>query len=87
MFVDNLPMEMDRGWLKQIFDYDGQITYMFISRKHRRANSKPFAFVRYAKLEVAEIVVKNMNGVVIRGCKLKVYMAKFKSEFGKRKSI
>ena len=31
IFVDNIRTEMDKGWLKQLFGYEGQITDMYIS--------------------------------------------------------
>ena len=85
IFVDNIRTEMDKGWLKQLFGYERQITDMYISRKQRHTNSNLFTFVRFAKEKVARRAVQNMDGMEIRGFKLAVSLAKYSRNLGSRK--
>ena len=72
---------MHTEWLQQLFGYEGRITDIYISRKQRKANSSPFAFVRFARKGEAMRAIQNLNGLEIRGCKISVSETKFKREF------
>ena len=85
--MDNIPTEMDKRWLKQLFGYEGQITDMYISRKQRRTNSNTFVFVRFVKEEAAQRAMQKMDGMEIRGCKLAVSLAKFRRNFESSKKV
>ena len=78
VFVDNLPMSMTKSWLWQIFQHEGKVIDIFMSRKKRRTNNKPFAFVRFALLKEAQAAVKNIHRIDIRGCRITVSMAEYK---------
>ena len=61
VFVDNLPSSMSKGWLYQLFGFEGIITEVYMSRKRRRVCSSPFAFVRFAKRGNAESAIKKFE--------------------------
>ena len=73
LFVDGLPWEMTWGWLKEIFRREGEVFDVYVSKKTRQFNSSKFGFVRYKKLEEARRAVRNMDGAMIKGRKLKVF--------------
>lgn len=51
---------------------------MFISWKRRRVKSTPFAFVRFSRFFYAQVAIKEMNGIEIRGLEMSVSMADYK---------
>ena len=78
ILVDNLPLSVTRSWLWQLFGYEGKMVDVFLSRKRRKNNHQPLAFVRFAKQHEAKKAIMNLHESVIRGCKIKVSMAEFK---------
>ena len=84
LFVDGLPWEMTWGWLKEIFRREGEVFDVYVSKKTRQFNSSKFGFVRYKKLEEARRAVRNMDGAMIKGRKLKVFFAKYDKYRGRR---
>ena len=77
LFVDGLPLEMTWDWLQQIFRGEGDITDVYVSKKKRRNRDCRFGFVRFKKVEEAEMAIRNLNGVMIRGKIMKVSFAKY----------
>ena len=39
IFVDNLPMSMSKSWLWQIFDLEGYVIDVFLSREKKKVSS------------------------------------------------
>ena len=78
MFVDNLPESMTKSWLWQLFDYNGKVIDVFIPQKKRRTNRSMLAFVRYSQIQEAKAVIKNMDGMEIRGNTIWIKMAEYK---------
>ena len=77
VFVDNLPLSMSKGWLFQLFGWAGKVTDIYMSRKQRKSSQNPFAFVRYASRFAAEKAICDLDGMVIRKCKMRVSKAKY----------
>ena len=69
--------ERERGGM-QIFLFEGKVVDIFLSKKKTRANNLPFAFVRFALLKEAQVAIKNLHGMEIRGCKIAVSVAEYK---------
>ncbi|MED6177440.1 hypothetical protein PIB30_098164 [Stylosanthes scabra] len=65
IFVDNLPTEVRKETLRRIFEREGNVVDVFISRKRRRANPSIFAFVRFNAKEGAVRAVQNLDGVFV----------------------
>ena len=78
VFVDNLPGSMTLDWLRQMFEFEGKISDIYMSRRRRRMSNAPFAFVRFYQKGEAERAIKNLHGLVIRGHKLRANEAKYK---------
>ena len=77
VFVENLPEEMDFGWLHQLFGRYGKVKDAFIPKKRSAKNGVRFGFVRFGRRDEAAEAVRRMNGICIRGCELKVKMAEY----------
>ena len=67
VFVDNLPASMTSSWLRQIFNFEGQVTNVFMLKKKRSSNTTPFEFVRFLNKIGAIEAMKKLHGIVIRG--------------------
>ena len=78
VFEDNLPSAMTKAWLWQIFQFGGKVVDVFMSWKKRRTSQTLFAFVRFSKLMDAQLAIKNLNEIEIRGCKVLVTMAEYR---------
>ena len=77
LFIDGLPLDMTWDWLLQIFRGEEEVTDVYVSYKRQRNNETCFGFVRFKKMEEAKNVVRNLNGIKIRGKILKVSFAKY----------
>ena len=81
-FVDNLPMDMDKAWLWQVFKLQGKVVDIYMSRKKHVSTKTPFAFVRLSHLKEVQATIENPNGTVIRECKIRVSMAEYRHNTG-----
>ena len=55
---------MSRGWLWQIFKFEGRLVDVFKSRKVRRTNQNLFGFVRYqTRQEALNNTARKMDGI------------------------
>ena len=77
LFVNGLPWEMTWRWLQQIFKGEGEVIDIYVSRKARWFNICKFGFVRFKMLDEAMKAVRNLDGVMIRGRRLKVSFARY----------
>ena len=59
VFVDNLPKDMSKGWLWQIFQFEGEVVDIFMSWKKRKSSTSPFAFVRFSKMPKQPLEIYN----------------------------
>lgn len=56
------------------------VTYTFVSSKKKRTNEVKFGFIRFAKrVDVIEALKKN-DGLVIKGKKMRITIAKYSRE-------
>lgn len=64
-----------------MFEREGRISDIFLSRKKRRMTIAPFAFVRYFYRGKVENMINNLNGLVIQDHKIMVSEAKYKRRY------
>ena len=50
---------------------------VYVSHKKRRKNFKPFGFVRFRNRREAKKVRRNLNGVMIKGNRIAISIAKY----------
>ena len=60
LFVDELPWEMSRDWLRNIFRGEGEAIDIYLTDK-RQFNDSRFDFVHFKKLEEAMNAVRNLD--------------------------
>ena len=75
MFVDNLPHNLDKYGLKGIFQRIGFVSDSYIPAKLGRTR-KRFGFIRFVKEIDAKNSVMRFNGRIIRGCRVRVNIAR-----------
>ncbi|MED6185183.1 hypothetical protein PIB30_054584 [Stylosanthes scabra] len=80
VFVDNLPQNTTIGWLWNVFGLQGKILDVYLSKKKRLRNPRPFAFVRFNNRLIAKSAIWRRNGWVVWGCKLIVSESKYKRQ-------
>ena len=80
IFIDNLPEDMTRDWLLQLFKFEGTVVDVYLSHRRRKRYRTPFGFVRYRWKAEAVRAMEKLNGVVVRGCKIEISLAKFNRE-------
>ncbi|KAL4393668.1 hypothetical protein AHAS_Ahas02G0075000 [Arachis hypogaea] len=78
VFVDNLPEDISRRELFDIFKWTGRIIDIYLSRKNKNGHIYLFAFIRYTTKGGALKAIADMNSMVVRGRKLFVGEAKYR---------
>ena len=77
LFVDYLPRDTTNNALRKIFETEGRVSDVFISRKSRNFRREAFGFVRFFNRHDARNAILNLDGFVFKGIRLSVSMAKF----------
>ena len=67
---------MASSWLRIIFEKEGSVDDVFISKKFRKFRNEAFDFVTFRGLQDARNAIKNLNGFAVRGMKLRVSVAR-----------
>lgn len=57
VFVDNLPFQIRKIWIFNLFSRFGKIRNIFIPHKRSKITGQSFAFVRFLKVEDAEAAI------------------------------
>ncbi|CAM8963597.1 unnamed protein product [Rhodiola kirilowii] len=65
IFVDNIPVGKDAGWLRDLFIKEGQSVDEFIPARGRRVSNSRFEFVRFKTLEEAKAAIRRWNGAFV----------------------
>jgi len=82
VFVDNLPGNLDKYGLRGIFQRAGYVSDSYIPSKLGRRR-KRFGFVRFWSEAETENSISRLNGITIRGFRIRVCRARFgKKELG-----
>ncbi|KAH7846637.1 hypothetical protein Vadar_016320 [Vaccinium darrowii] len=77
VFADNLPQDMDAGWLRQIFSSFGRVVDVFIPLKRSLGFKTKFGFIRFKKKEEATCAIDALDGLLIRNFRILVQFAKY----------
>lgn len=75
--MDHLPKGISNEWLWDCFAGCGKVIDVYISKKQRPSCKDTFGFVRFDRRAEAEEAINKMDGVVVKGLKLHVTMAKY----------
>ena len=81
VFVDNLPSSMTKSWLWHIFQFEGKVVDVFLSRKSITTSSLPFAFVCFSNKQDVVNAMESLN----RGCEIEAKEEKYKRVIGEKK--
>ena len=76
VFIENLPCNLDKFGLKGIFQRVGAVSDSYIPAK-LGSSRKRFGFIRFWKETDAVNSVLRLNGVLIRGCRIRVCRARY----------
>ncbi|KAH1040329.1 hypothetical protein J1N35_042072 [Gossypium stocksii] len=77
LFVHKIPATMHWKGLWTLFRYHGEvIDAVFLAKKSK--NGSKFGFMRFYKMVDAEKAINRLNGFVILGNRISVYLARFK---------
>ncbi|MBA0781616.1 hypothetical protein Gotri_002523 [Gossypium trilobum] len=77
LLVYNIPVTMHWKGLWTLFRYHGDVIDAFIPAKKSKSGRK-LGFVRFDKIMDAQKVINRLNGFVILGSRISVYLARFK---------
>ncbi|CAO2837905.1 unnamed protein product [Amaranthus hypochondriacus] len=77
LFVDDIPRSLSNAELRKIFQREGQVSDVYISKKVRLKKKECFGFVRYKYEQEAVKGIRKLNGLVLSGSNLAISMAKY----------
>lgn len=77
VFVDNLPNDIQKIWVYNLFSKFGRIRETFIPNKKSKITGQSFGFVRFVCSKEAAIAIAKTNGLRCWNHKLVVKFAKF----------
>ena len=77
LFVDCIAEVISSGWLRFIFEKVGRVEDVFISAKARKFRKEAFGFVRYTRLQDAKNAINRLDGLALKGMRLKVSLARY----------
>ncbi|KAL4365185.1 hypothetical protein AHAS_Ahas07G0080800 [Arachis hypogaea] len=78
IFVDNLPLDISKRELFQLFNWTGRINDIYLSRKQKNGGVYIFAFIRYTTKGGALKAIAEMNHTRLRGKVVFVGEAKYR---------
>ncbi|XP_015960976.1 serine/arginine-rich splicing factor SC35-like [Arachis duranensis] len=78
IFLDNLPKDILKRELYQLFSWTGRINDIYLSRKQKRGMIYMFAFIRYTTKGGALKAITEMNRLKLRGKEVFVGEAKYR---------
>lgn len=77
VYVHSIPATMHWKGLWTLFRYHGEVKYAFILAKKNKRGRR-FGFMWFVKMMDARRAINRLNGFVILGYRMSVYMARFK---------
>lgn len=80
IYVGNFPYETQKEDLQKLFEQYGTISEVKLIMDFETNKSKGFGFITFSSKEECELAVKEANGLDVGGRKLRVNLAKSKSE-------
>ncbi|MED6205931.1 hypothetical protein PIB30_022215 [Stylosanthes scabra] len=77
-FVDNLPTDVTKEWLWDVFGSIGRVLDVYLSFKIRVINPLRFAFVRFGTSKEVKTAIEQYDGWIVWGCQLKISELRFR---------
>ncbi|CAO2830824.1 unnamed protein product [Amaranthus hypochondriacus] len=78
LFIDGIPSNTSTKFLWWLFQKEGMVLDVYISKKRRANKKEGFGFVRFKNIKDAEKAIVNLDGVKLANSKIRVSMAKYK---------
>ncbi|XP_016168032.1 sex-lethal homolog [Arachis ipaensis] len=78
IFLDNLPEDISKRELYQLFCWTGRINDIYLSRKQKRGTIYMFVFIHYTTKGGALKAITEMNRLKLRGKEVFVGEAKYR---------
>ena len=78
LLVDRIPVGMSTSRLRIIFEKEGCVEDVFISKKAKKFKKEAFGFVRYARLQETRNAIIYLDGFAVSGMRLRFSMARYK---------
>jgi len=72
IFVDNLPLEVTEKDVREVFKAFGVVESVIIIKNKYTGQSRRFGFVEIAAEVKAQLAIKELNGMEMKGRTLKV---------------
>ena len=72
IFVDNLPLEVTEKDVREVFKAFGVVESVIIIKNKYTGQSRGFGFVEIAAEVKAQLAIKELNGMEMKGRTLKV---------------
>jgi len=72
IFVDNLPLEVTEKDVREVFEAFGVVESVIIIKNKYTGQSRRFGFVEIAAEVKAQLAIKELNGMEMKGRTLKV---------------
>ncbi|XP_015960498.1 uncharacterized protein LOC107484432 [Arachis duranensis] len=82
IFLDNLPEDVSKRELFQLFSWTGRINDIYLSRKQKAGSIYMFAFIRYTTKGGALKAITEINRMKLRGKVMFVGEAKYRRSLG-----
>ena len=82
LLIRNLERSTTEQALRELFEPYGTVQSCNLVMDKATGDSKGFGFVEMPKQGEAKVAVKNLNGVDVDGCKIRVKKAEQKTESG-----
>jgi len=86
VFITNIPEMLDQYGLKGIFRKAGMVSDAYIPQKKLDRSRQRYGFVRFRSWQEAKESVKMRNNTLIRGCRIRVTMAKYEKGGTRRRA-
>lgn len=74
VYIGHLPKGFEEGELRKFFEQFGKINKLRVSRSKKTGRTRGYAFLEFAKKDVAEIAVNTMDGYMLFHKKIECHL-------------
>ena len=74
VYIGHLPKGFEEGELRKFFEQFGSISKLRVSRSKKTGRTRGYAFLEFAKKDVAEIAVNTMDGYMLFHKKIECHL-------------
>ena len=68
IYMGNLPLNVSKNWVREVFVFFGSILDVFLFRKLKKQSSPRFTFVRFFSMAKDGVAIQALNGEDVDGC-------------------